>query len=218
MVKINNLEELNAYMEKNGKNLREADLSDAILVGADLSDAILVGADLSGADLRKANLREANLSDAILVGADLSGADLSGANLSWANLREADLRKANLRDADLSWANLSEADLGGADLRRANLSGSVMRGADLRDADLREANLDYSCWPLWCGSLKAQIDDRIAVQLLYHLCSTVLHSPEVGVDIKAVLLSQMVLDIANRFHRADECGKLELGKGMESRK
>ena len=163
MTKINNLEELNAYVEKNGKNLREADLS-------------------------------------------------------WANLREADLRRANLSGADLSWANLSWANLREADLRRANLRGSVMRGADLRRANLREADLDYSCWPLWCGSLTAQIDDRIAMQLIYHLCSTIMHSLEVSTDIKAVLLSQMVLDIANRFHRADECGKLELGKGMESRK
>ncbi len=91
-------------------------------------------------------------------------------------------------------------------------------GKNLGGADLSDADLDYSCWPLWCGSLTAQIDDRIAMQLLYHLCSTIMHSLEVSTDIKAVLLSQMVLDIANRFHRADECGKLEPGKGMENRK
>lgn len=145
--------------------------------------------------------------------ADLGGANLGGANLRRADLSGADLRGADLRGADLHGADLSDAILDGANLRGANL-----RGAALRRADLREADLDYSCWPLWCGNLTAQIDDRIAVQLFYHLCSTVLHSPEVGVDIKAVLLSQDVLDIANRFHRADECGKLELGKGMESRK
>ena len=188
MTKINNLEELNAYMKKNGKNLGRADLGEANLRGADLTNAILVGADLREADLREADLREADLRNANLYGANLRKANLYGADLSW----------VDLSGANLSWANLREADLGGA--------------------NLREADLDYSCWTLWCGSLKAQIDDRIAVQFLYHLCSTVLHSPEVGVDIKAVLLSQMVLDIANRFHRANECGKLEPGKGMENRK
>ena len=52
--------------------------------------------------------------------------------------------------ADLYEADLREADLREADLRRANL-----RGADLRGADLYEADLDYSCLPLWCGSLEA---------------------------------------------------------------
>ena len=34
-----------------------------------------------------------------------------------------------------------------ADLREANL-----READLREADLRGADIDFSVWPLWCGS------------------------------------------------------------------
>lgn len=53
---------------------------------------------------------------------------------------------------------------------RANLQGANLRDADLRDADLRGANVDYSCWPLWCGSLDAKVDRRIAAQLAYHFC------------------------------------------------
>lgn len=91
----------------------------------------------------------------------------------------------------------------GKDLYKANLS-----YADLSCADLVGANLDYSCWPLWCGSLKAQIDDRIAVQLLYHLCSTVKYSPDVSKEIKDFLLSEKGIELANRFHRVNECGEL----------
>ena len=72
----------------------------------------------------------------------------------------------DLSGADLSRANLSRANLSGADLSRANLS-----GADLRGADLSRANLDYSCYPLWCGSLHLKADKRLACQLAYHLCS-----------------------------------------------
>lgn len=32
-----------------------------------------------------------------------------------------------------------------------------LREADLWRADLGEANLDYSCWPLWCGSLGVRV-------------------------------------------------------------
>ena len=102
-------------------------------------------------------------------------ANLQGADLRWADLREADLRWANLQGTDLRWADLREADLQGADLRWANL-----RGADL----------DFSCWPLWCRSLDAVVDNRLKAQLAYHLLSL---APE--------LREGPVLDLANTFHR-----------------
>ncbi len=89
--------------------------------------------------------------------------------------------------------NLRDADLRGADLRRANL-----RGANLRDADL-----DFSCYPLWCGSLRIKTDKRIAAQLAYHLCSMQCD------DAEYIKMRNSILDFANQFHRAGECGTLE---------
>ena len=159
--------------------------------------------DLRGADLRRADLRRADLSGADLRGADLRGADLSdadlrGANLSDANLSDADLRGANLRRADLSGANLRRADLSGA-----NLSDADLRGANLRRADLSGANLDYSCYPLWCGSLHLKADKRLACQLAYHLCSMQCD------DADYIKMRNSILGFANQFHRADECGELK---------
>ena len=142
----------------------------------------------------------ADLICADLSCADLICADLSRANLRGANLRGADLRGANLSDADLRGANLSDADLRGADLSRANLRGANLRGADL----------DYSAWPLWCGSLTADVDDRLVYQLLYHTLSVVKHSPNVSEELKKDLLTQKNLDIALAFHRVDECKKLNM--------
>lgn len=88
--------------------------------------------------------------------------------------------------------------------RRAN-----MRNADMQGANMRNADIDYIAWPLWCGSLKAYVDDRIAIQLLYHTLSVVQYSPYVSEDIKRTLLTQDMVDVANRFHRVDECGKLK---------
>lgn len=98
--------------------------------------------------------------------ADLQGADLRYANLRDANLRSADLQGADLRGADLQRANLRDADLQRADLRSADL-----RYADLRYADLRGADLDYSCFPLWCGSKGIKLDRRLFLQLLTHICT-----------------------------------------------
>lgn len=80
--------------------------------------------------------------------------------------------------------------------------------ADMQCADMQGADMDYSCWPLWCGSLRAHVDDRIAIQLLYHTLSVVQHSPYVSEEIKRALLTDAVVEVANRFHRVDECGVL----------
>ena len=105
---------------------------------------------------------------------------------------------ANLREA-----NLREADLWGADLRGANLREANLWGADLRGANLREANLDYACWPLWCGSIGAKIDKHIWCQLAYHLCAVEIDDPD------CMHYRNMLLPIANQFHRVEECGVLE---------
>ena len=124
-------------------------------------------------------------------------ANLKGADLGWANLGWADLKGANLDGADLGWANLK-----GADLERADL-----KGANLKRADLEGANLDYSCLPLWCGSLKANFDDRQLIQIAYHLVKAGLNSDNASDETKAEL--EKLIDFANKFHRVDECGVIK---------
>ena len=126
-----------------------------------------------------------------------------------ANLWRANLRGACLRGANIRGAYLRGADLQGADLRGADLQGADLQGANLRGTDLRGADIDYSAWPLWCGSLEAYIDDRIAIQLLYHLLRPVQASPYVSQEVKERLLTDDLIKLANRFHRAEECGEIE---------
>ena len=188
------LDDHQLWLETEGKEGKQANLSGADLRETNLRETDLRGANLSGADLRGADLREADLR-----GADLRGADLRGADLREADLREADLSGANLRGADLRGADLSGADLRGADLSEANL-----RGADLSGADL-----DYSCWPLWCGTLRTKVDVRIASQLAYHFCSLDCD------DLEYSKARNAIADFANKFHRAEECGKIEVEEEHE---
>ena len=125
----------------------------------------------------------------------------------------ADLRGVDLCDADLCGANLCDANLCDANLCDANLRGAYLRGAYLRGAYLCDADLDYACWPLWCGSLKARIDDRQVKQLLYHVLSAVSYSDNCSDELKAALLTETNITVANQFHRVDECGALETHRG-----
>ena len=134
--------------------------------------------------------------------ADLRHANLRSADLSYANLRYADIRYANLRHANLRHANLRYADLRSADLRSANLRYADIRSADLRSADLRSADLDFSCWPLWCGSLSVKIDDKQAMQLAYHTLATMSKKQR-----KKFLADP--ISFANKFHRIPEVDEIE---------
>ena len=149
---------------------------------ADLSEAELRGAYLMGANLRRANLRRA----------DLRGADLSEAYLRRANLTRADIRRADLRGANLSGAKLNRVDL---------------RGTDLKETDLSGADLDFSCLPLWCGSLNAHFDDRQLYQIAYHLVRAGLHSKNASEETKNEL--SKLIDFANKFHRVEQCGEIK---------
>lgn len=90
-----------------------------------------------------------------------------------------------------------------------NLCGADLRDADLRDANLCGADLDYSCFPLWCGGLHIVADKRLACQLAYHLCSMQCD------DEEYIQMRNSILDFANQFHRAGECGKLEVLEGND---
>ena len=126
-----------------------------------------------------------------------------------ANLRSADLRSANLRSADLSYADLRSADLSYADLRYADLRYADLSYADLRYADLRSADLDYSAFPLWCGGLDVNIDDKQATQLLYHLVRNVQYSKNTSGEMKKLCKLKSIIKKANEFHRVGECGVIK---------
>jgi hypothetical protein len=102
---------------------------------------------------------------------------------------------ADLTGADLRSADLTGADLTGADLRSADLTGANLTGADLRSADI-----DFSCWPLWCGSKNVKVDARIATQLAAHFCVLDCDDKEYQKARKAVL------KFAKTSHRAEELG------------
>lgn len=148
-----------------------------------------INRDCDGWENMRVDLHCAGLRHADLQGADLFGADLRGTDLWDAYLRGADLSHTNLRGANLSGADFNHADLWDADLRHANLLG---------------ANLDFSCLPLWCGSLGANFDSKQLKQIAYHLVKAGLQSTN-ATDEDRRELSKLI-DYANGFHRVQECG------------
>ena len=99
--------------------------------------------------------------------------------------------RANFINANLRWANLSRADLSRADISWANL-----RGADI----------DYSCWPLWCGSRAVKTDQRLRKQLLAHVADTIDHAPDRAEE--EVAIYDLIRPFVKGWHQEDEFGEL----------
>ena len=143
--------------------------------------AVLIGSDLSNSKLRNSDLRNS---------------DLSNSDLSNSDLRNSDLRNSDLRGSDLNYS-----DLRGSDLNYSDLSNS-----DLSNSDLRGSNIDFSCLPLWCGSLKAIWDKRHIIQFLYHAVAPCFYHPEIiedDEDLKELMQNPLLIKVCNKFHRND---------------
>ena len=110
---------------------------------------------------------------------------LTNANLTNANLRRANLTNANLTNADLTWADLTNANL-----TRANLTNT---------------NLDFCGYPLWCGSLKAILDEKHIIQLLGHAFKPYENHPKIvkDKDLKRLLDSKMMQKVLMKAHRSE---------------
>ena len=161
---------------------------------ADLHGADLDGVCLDNVDFRNANLRCVNFRNAIITNSDFRCADLYGADFCHALLQGSDFASANLKNANFTYVNLCNADFLNADLT----------GACLGEANLKGVDFDYSCLPLWCGSLDAHFDDKQLKQIAYHLVKAGLQSKNASEEAKAEL--RKLISFANEFHRAEECG------------
>ena len=92
---------------------------------------------------------------------------------------------------------------------RANLQDANLRGANLLNANLQDANINFCSWPIWCGSLKVHIDDKIGIQLLYHAVSPILYSKYTSKWLKRVVTG--LVSTVNMFIKVKtgEVDKLE---------
>lgn len=133
-----------------GLNLKNADLSDAFLLG-----------NLENLDLEGANLENTNLTDSTLVGANLKNANLKGAKLGrsqyvyldhslsnpedkFPHLQQVNLENANLETAELIFSRLQDANLQGANLRKAKLPGSYLENTNFKEANLENTWLELA--------------------------------------------------------------------------
>jgi uncharacterized protein YjbI with pentapeptide repeats len=121
----------------------------------------------------------------------LNNAELNYAELNYAELNNAELNGAKLNNAKLNYAELIGAKLNNAKLNNAKLIGAKLNGAEF----------DFSCLPLWCGSLHMITDRRFRAQISYHLFDMLKNAPDLSDDEKKIM--EILKPYANEMHRTD---------------
>jgi uncharacterized protein YjbI with pentapeptide repeats len=115
----------------------EADLRDA-----EMSDAVIESITAIGADFSRVDLHCAKLGHAQFQGATLEDADLSFAQLRGGNFFEAHAAGANFENTLLRDARFTRADLSNGRFARSELRGACIAEACIDDADFSGANLE----------------------------------------------------------------------------
>ena len=77
--------------------------------------------------------------------------------------------------------------------------------ANLREADLRGANLDFSAWPLWCGSLNVTVSLDFVRQLSYHVMGLIVPDADMSDEERAELtrVREVLAPFANQWTGID---------------
>ncbi|MEP0956263.1 pentapeptide repeat-containing protein [Microcoleus sp. FACHB-1515] len=122
--------------------LNKADLSHARSIAGNFSNASLVGGNLQQAVLERASFTGANLGNANFSQVNLQAGMISQAQAIATNFTRANLRQSDWREADLSRSNFTEANLDNADLSAANLQNANFTNANLQNANLTGADLN----------------------------------------------------------------------------
>lgn len=174
---------------------------------ANFEDIVLDSVSFAGVNLTDAIFKNVTASNVDFQHANLSGTDFSYASFMGIHFAYTKLKNANFEGANLHRANFKDANLFGANFTFANLMSVNFKSATLSHADFKGADIDFSCLPLWCGSLNVHFDDRQLKQIAYHLVRAGLQSKNASKETKSEL--NKLVDFANGFHRVGECGLIE---------
>ncbi|MGB0505800.1 MAG: pentapeptide repeat-containing protein [Pikeienuella sp.] len=136
------LEQHKLWLRSDGREGKRAELSRVNLSQQDLRNVDLSRAILNYVRFDRADLTGATFCAAEMIGVQLNYAILKGADLSGAILNKANFVRTNLEGANLSKTSLLSITGRGANFDNANLDQSQAIGANLEYASFRDASLE----------------------------------------------------------------------------
>jgi uncharacterized protein YjbI with pentapeptide repeats len=123
-----------AILSKNfaGKNLQQAEFSDAHLSGADFNHADMRGVVFNGAELMEANFQDVDMTDGLAYISNFTGANFTNAVLNSALLLRSTFRNAVVTGTDFSDAVLDKDQI--VELCKSASGVNPVTGVDTRES------------------------------------------------------------------------------------
>lgn len=130
---------------------------------------------------------------------DLSGVDFSGSSLVCCNFRGANCTGANFSGATCDGSIFESTTCLDTLFIKTNLRNTNFRGTIITGSDFTGSIFEFTCWPLWRGSVGAKIDKKIACQLLFYAMDA-MQSIQNDPDIDAVLDADCIKKLTNQYN------------------
>lgn len=174
----------------------------------DFSAIDIAGCSFSHSEFVRCVFRGCDMTECRMDMSEFNSCDLSGARLEKVSARRSvflvcEIESAYAEGSDFSATQFNSCNMDSCDMNNAILHGVQFcrcntRGMHLNGSDMTGANIDYSAWPMWCGSYGVKVDRRLFEQLVMHLCGVVVDDREYW------NVQQTLKSIAMRHPRAQE--------------
>jgi len=213
------------YADMRNLNLKHMNFQNITFKGTSFENSDMQYINLDGCNLDRCNFNKVHLSDATLKNCSLYEAKMSHAIakhvhfnnslIQFAILEHSDFGYSIFINTNLEYSTLRHSKLYYCNLRDANLKSTNVSHVIFRGANFKNTNMDLSQINLTCSDFDIHIDDKLAIQQLFHLLKKVEYSKHVSDEIKDLLMTPQIIMLANRFHKANECGTLPTLKTRE---
>jgi uncharacterized protein YjbI with pentapeptide repeats len=90
-------------------------------------------------------------------------------NFEYSDLSDSIIENCEFINCNFYHCDMDNCYLKNSIFRECNIKMVNLLRTDLTNADFSTSNIDYSSFPLWCGSFNVILDDKQKQQLLYHL-------------------------------------------------
>lgn len=154
------------------------------------------------------DLREIDFSGMYLNGIDFGMANLSGSDFGLADIRRCSFGHAILNNCNMAFANIEHCDFSSAKMRNVPFRYTFLFEVNFFDCDLRGCDFVGCNLPPIEGLIEAHLDEKFISELMYLVVSQAKYSMNISDEVKGLLTSQDIIDLANRSEHKFSYGVL----------
>lgn len=168
---------------------------------------------LNAQNFEKCRWNEVRIDGISLNDCDLSSSYFTNTFIHSSSAQRSEFARSKFTDCtfigiDFSESRFYDCDINDCKFENCNFSKSNLRHVNfnnnntIKNCNFTGSDIDFSSLTLSCSGLRWKVDESLASQFLYHICSMECNSEDF------LELRDKMIPLANKFHRVPECGTL----------